>query len=273
MKFKTPKWVLLGPLVLFALLYVARAVIVATDDRTIPTVEVDRSGYQTIAIFGASGTAGDGILKAALADPDILKIHVITRRATPRMNEGVASGKVQVILHQDYTNYAAVRDQVADIDAVFWAVGTSSLGVDEGTYARIHVDFPMHFIEEWVDVSIRPHKSFHYVSSSDISENSRSMWARQKVRAEKSLFAFADAHALKVIAYRPDYIGPTPEEAHIGQDLLYWFFRPVGVAIRAAQIGQAMIEVSARRADFENGDKLGTASIIRYSDAYERRQR
>ena len=97
------------------------------------------------------------------------------------------------------------------------------------------------------------------------------MWARQKVRAENSLIEFAGNHTLKVIAYRPDYIGPTQEQAHFGQKLLFWFFRPVGAAVRARQIGQAMIEVSARVADFENGDKIGTLSIIRYSDAYERR--
>jgi len=269
---KILRWILLGPFVLFVLLYIAGAIMLATDDRSIPVLKGERAGYQTITIFGASGTAGDGILKAALADPDIEKIHVITRRATPRIEEGVGSGKVQMTLHMDYTDYTAVRDQVADSDAVFWAIGTSSIGVDEETYAMIHVDFPMRFVEEWADVSTKPDKSFHYISSSDISEDSSSMWARQKVRAENSLFAFANNHALKVIAYRPDYIGPTQEEAHIGQDLLFWFFRPIGAAIRARQIGQAMIEVSAREADFENGDKLGTSSIIRYSDAYESRQ-
>lgn len=98
------------------------------------------------------------------------------------------------------------------------------------------------------------------------------MWAREKVRAENSLFEFAEATKLRVIAYRPDYIGPTEEEAHVGQRLLYWFFRPVGAAVRAREIGQAMIEVTARGPEFENGDKLGTGSIVRYSDAYERRR-
>lgn len=97
------------------------------------------------------------------------------------------------------------------------------------------------------------------------------MWAREKVRAEKSLFGFAEGSNLRVIAYRPDYIGPTREQAHIGQDLLYWFFAPVNAAVRARQIGQAMIEVTARGPEFDNGDKLSTGKIIRYSDAYERR--
>ena len=258
--------------ILFAMVYAAAAIMLATDRRPISAFEGSRSEFQTVTIFGASGTAGDGILKAALADPDIKRVQVVTRRTTPRIEEGIASGKVQMIMHMDYTDYTAVRGQFADSDAVYWAIGTSSVGIDEKTYAKIHVDFPMRFVEEWVGVSSKTDISFHYISSSDISENSSMMWAQQKVRAEKSLFAFASGRKLKVIAYRPDYIGPTKEEAHIGQDLLFWFFRPVGAAVRARQIGQAMIEVSVRESEFENGDKLGTRSIIRYSDAYEQRQ-
>ena len=96
------------------------------------------------------------------------------------------------------------------------------------------------------------------------------MWARVKVEAENKLFDLASDTNLRVIAYRPDYIGPTEEEAHIGQKLLYWFFSPIGVAVKAAQIGQAMMEVTARGEEFSNGDKLSTQRIIRYSDAYEK---
>ena len=98
------------------------------------------------------------------------------------------------------------------------------------------------------------------------------MWAREKVRAEKTLFALAEGTSMRVIAYRPDYIRPTREEAHLGQDLLYWFFAPVGAAVRAREIGQAMIEITARGAELGNGTRIGTGRIIRYSDAYERRQ-
>lgn len=273
MKFPKLRRFFLTLFIVFALAYAAGAIMLAMDDRTIPTYQGDLAGFSTITIFGASGTAGDGILKAALADSNIEKVHVITRRATSRIEAGVASGKVQMTMHMDYTDYAAVRDQIADSDVVLWAIGTSSIGVDEKTYAEIHVDFPMRFVEEWVSVSNKPNISFHYISSSDISEESSMMWARQKVRAERSLFDFANGSKLKVIAYRPDYIGPTQEEANIGQDLLFWFFRPVGAAVRARQIGQAMIEVSARESEFQNGDRLGTMSIIQYSDAYEQRQR
>jgi len=271
MKLPRLRTILLTPLVLFALLYVAVAVRLAFDDTSAPPFEGAPVGHETIAVFGASGTAGDGILKAALANPDIRKIHVITRRVTPRIEQGVASGKVEMTLHMDYLDYTAVREQISEADAVYWAIGTSSFGVDEDTYGMIHVDFPMRFVAAWTDVSEKPDISFHYISSSDIAEDSSMMWAREKVRAERSLFAFAEGSSLRVIAYRPDYIGPTLEEAHIGQDLLYWFFAPVNAAVRATQIGQAMMEVTARGTLFGNGDIVGTGSIIRYSDAYEQR--
>ncbi|MGB5447884.1 MAG: hypothetical protein WBM80_03075 [Woeseiaceae bacterium] len=273
MRFPRIRTIALAPLILFALFYLGLAVFVLLDDDAVASLEGRSAGPHTVAIFGASGTAGDGILKTALASPDIELIHVITRRTTPRIDAGIASGKVIMTLHFDYLDYTAIREKIAPVDAVYWAIGTSSFGVDEETYAKIHVDFPVRFVREWLGVSENDNISFHYISSSDISADSRRMWAREKVRAENTLFEVAAYSKLRVIAYRPDYIGPTKEEAHIGQNLLYWFFAPVGSAVRATQIGQAMFEVTARASEFGNGDRLGTRSIIRYSDAYQRRQR
>jgi len=42
---------------------------------------------------------------------------------------------------------------------------------------------------------------------------------REKIRAEKSLFDFADGSNLRVIAYQPNYIGPTEKHVHLGQTL------------------------------------------------------
>jgi len=271
MKFPKLRYLFLAPLVLFALFYLAGVIALLSDNRTVAPLSGPSTSFESVVIFGASGTAGDGILKAALANPDIRTIHVVTRRMTPRIEAGVASGKVVAALHQDYLDYSAVHDRIAAANAVYWAIGTSSFGVDEQTYGLIHVDFPVRFVREWLSVSTAADISFHYISSSDISADSRMMWAREKVRAEQALFAIAKDSKLRVIAYRPDYIGPTPEEAHLGQDILYWFFAPVGAAVRATQIGEAMLEVTARGAEFANGDRLGTRSIVRHSDAYRRR--
>ncbi len=271
MKLPRLKTVLLTPLVLFAMVYIYGAISLAMDDSAVPIAVVVPAEPLSIAIFGASGTAGDGILKTAMASPDVGRIHVYTRRTTERIEEGVATGKVQMTLHQDYLDYSAILNDIADLDAVYWAIGISARGVDEETYGRIHVDFPMQFVASWLAVSDKPDISFHFISSSDLSEDSGMMWVREKLRAEKSLFGFAEGTKLRVIAYRPDYIGPTREEAHLGQDVLYWFFAPIGAAVRATRIGEAMIDVTVRGAEFANGRKLGMGSIFRYSDAYEKR--
>lgn len=263
--------VFLGLLGLLVAFYAFGALSLAMRDDSIETFTGVPATFETVAIFGASGTTGDGILKAALAAPEIETIRVFTRRVTPRMEEGVAAGKVQVTLHRDYLDYAPIHEQLTDVDVVYWAIGITARGTDEATYRRIHTDFPRRFVEEWTSVSTRPGISFHFISSSDISEDSGMMWVREKIRAEKTLFGFAEGTGLRVIAYRPDYIGPTEEEAHLGQRMLYGFFAPLGAAVKATQIGQAMIEVTARGAEFENGDKLGTWNIRRYSDAYEQR--
>lgn len=262
----------LVPLLLFAVFYVVALIFNMQRQNDSPVLEPVKTQHEIVAIFGASGTAGDGILKAALADSEIDQILVFTRRATPRIENGVVLGKVQMILHMDYLDYAAIRGKLSQLDAVYWAIGISSLGVDEETYGKIHVDFPVRFVSEWMSVGQKPGSSFHYISSSDISADSSSMWAREKVRAENSLFELAEGTGLRVIAYRPDYIGPTTEEANLGQSSLYWFFKPVGAAVRATQIGQAMIEVTARGSEFSNGDKLSTGKIVQYSDAYEKRR-
>ena len=169
MRLPRVRTILLAPLILFALFYVSLAVFVLLDDNAVAPLAADAASPRTVAIFGASGTAGDGILKAALDSPDVERIKVITRRTTPRIDAGVAAGKVIMTLHLDYLDYAAIHEQIADVDAVYWAIGTSSIGVDEETYGRIHVDFPVRFVTEWLDVSDREEKSFHYISSSDIS--------------------------------------------------------------------------------------------------------
>ena len=257
---------------LFLLFYAVGALV--HSQRETQEVDYVNSGAKpfSVAILGASGTAGDGILKAALASNDIDKIYVITRRTTERIEQGVSAGKVVKTLHQNYLDYANVKHILEAVDAVYWAIGISSLGVDEKTYGMIHVDFPVAFVDAWKSANPNRPKAFHFISSSDISEESTTMWIREKIRAERTLFSMAEESNLRVIAYRPDYIGPTEEEAHIGQQILYWFFRPVGAAVKAREIGQAMIAVSLRPSEFENGAKPNTREIIRYSNAQQRRE-
>ncbi len=232
---------------------------------------VDTSLHGTIAIFGATGTIGDGLLKAAMNDPDTDKIYVVTRRPSPRIEEGVASGRVTMMIHKDYQDYSGIAEVLSEVDTVFWAIGLSAVGLDEETYREIHADYPLSLVDEWLDASNKTSLSFHYVSGSAAKLDSRMMWAREKARAEAELTKLAAGSSLRAVSYRPFFILPTEAELHFGHRVLYAIFSPIKLAVTAQSIGDAMLEVSARGQQVPNGAILENADILGYSQAYESR--
>lgn len=256
---------------LFAIVYLVQFAINLRSEPPAPVRDADPERYRTVAILGSTGTAGDGLLKAALADPGVERILLLTRRLSPRIEEGIASGKVEATIHMDYLDYSAVRDVLAEVDTVFWAIGLSSLGLDQETYRRIHQEFPVRFVTEWMDARQGRDMSFHYISSNGAAVDSGTMWEREKALAEVALFDLAEGTDLRVISYRPDYIQPTDEQSNVGYDLLYWFLAPVNSAVKAVEIGQAMLEVTAGGTRFRNGAILSNRDIVGYSAFYRDR--
>jgi nucleoside-diphosphate-sugar epimerase len=249
----------------FAVVYLAQFVLNLRAELPTEVRDSDPERYRTIAIFGATGTAGDGLLKAALADPGVERIYLVTRRLSPRIEEGIARGVVEAKIHMDYLDYSAVRGVLESVDTVYWAIGLSSLGLDQETYRRIHMEFPVRFVTEWMDARQGRDMSFHYISSNGVAVDSGTMWEREKALAEQALFEAASGSGLRVISYRPDYIRPTDEQSNIGYDLLYWFFEPVNSAVKAVEIGEAMLEVTAGGQQFGNGTIIDNKDIVGYS--------
>jgi len=81
-----------------------------------PARELDTLRHETTAVFGATGNVGDGLFKAAMNDPGVKKIHVVTRRPSPRIEDGVASGLVTMTTHMDYLDYSPLREILAETD-------------------------------------------------------------------------------------------------------------------------------------------------------------
>ena len=227
--------------------------------------------HQVVAIFGATGTIGDGLLKAAINDPSVDTVRVFTRRPSPRIEQGIVAGKVEMIIHKDYLDYSAILDELVDVDAVFWAIGLSAVGLDDETYRQIHLDYPLRFLSDWLGVNSHDEASFHYVSGSGAKTESRMMWAREKARAEHELSQLAAKTNLRVISYRPAIILPTETEAHLGHRIGYAILRPIKAAVAAESIGQSMLEVSARGSEYPNSTILENKTIIDLSDTKRKR--
>ena len=70
----------------------------------------DKNANAVVMVFGATGSVGDGLLKAAIEDPNVKKVYVVTRSTSPRMEAGANSGKVEIRMHQDFTDYSSLAD-------------------------------------------------------------------------------------------------------------------------------------------------------------------
>ena len=68
-----------------------------------PNALRDSTANRVVMVFGATGSVGDGLLKAAMGDPQVETIYAVTRRMSPRLEEGSASGRIQVLMHKDFT--------------------------------------------------------------------------------------------------------------------------------------------------------------------------
>lgn len=241
----------------------------------VPTVDQSRddNANRIVMVFGATGSVGDGLLKAAIEDPDVEKVYVITRRSSPRITAGVASGKVDMRLHKDFTDYAPLADVLGEVDTVLWGLGTSSMNVDEATYTWIHVDFPVSFMKSWLSAKTplaktRP-MSFHFVTG--MGTDGSAHWAQQKRRAEQELAAMAEGTSLRTFSYRSAFVRPTSEQANAAHYILEALIRPGYLVIPGKELGHAMLEISARIEELPNGTLIDPADSIAYAKAYKHR--
>lgn len=228
----------------------------------------DSAANRVVMVFGASGSVGDGLLQAAMEDGDVATVHVVTRRTTPRIERGVASGRVQLHMHNDYEDYTALRAELSEVNTVLWGLGTSSLNVDDQTYTWIHVDFPVAFVTAWLEQRSSGPMAFHYVTGMGTDPEGDSHWAREKGRAEQELAALAAGTGLRTFSYRSAYIRPTREQANLLHYLGEWLLRPGYLVIPSRALGHAMLEISARTEELANGTLIDNADSIAYAEHY-----
>ncbi|RKG58818.1 hypothetical protein D7X30_14615 [Corallococcus sp. AB011P] len=151
-----------------------------------------------VIIFGATGMVGAGALREALSAPEVESVLSIGRQPC-----GVEHPKLRELLLNDLFEFAAIEDQLVGYDACIWAIGVSSMGLDEAAYARLTEELTL----VWARALLRlnPGLSFCYCSAG--GAGGRSMWARVRQRVEGALKSMPFRHAGAV---RPAFIRAGP---------------------------------------------------------------
>ena len=201
-----------------------------------------------IILLGATGMVGAGALREALEDPDVEAVLSVGRRSC-----GVQHPKLRELLLPDLFDFAAVEPQLAGWDACVWAVGISSIGLDEAAYARVTEELTL----RWARVLIRLNPSFSFCYCSATGADGGSMWARVRRRVEAELKEMPFKYAGCV---RPGFIQPGPgirSQVKFYQ-VLMTVFRPLfpplvwaapALATTSERLGRAMLRVVKGQAD------------------------
>jgi hypothetical protein len=151
-------------------------------------------------IFGATGMVGEGVLHVCLHHPEVESVLVIGRRPC-----NVTHPKLREILHKDFYDYSAIKEQLRGYNACYFCLGVTSIGKNADEYTHLTYDLTMAAARTIAEVN--QGLTFCYVSGTgtDSTERGRLMWARVKGRTENDLrkLPFKAAYA-----FRPGFIKP-----------------------------------------------------------------
>jgi uncharacterized protein YbjT (DUF2867 family) len=151
-----------------------------------------------IILLGASGMVGTGVLREALDAPGVEAVLSVGRRPC-----GVTHPKLRELLIPDLFDCSKVEDQLIGYDACIWAVGISSMGLDEAAYAKVTEELTL----VWARALLRLNPRFSFCYCSGAGAGGRAMWARVRQRVENALRSMPFVHAGAV---RPAFIRPGP---------------------------------------------------------------
>jgi uncharacterized protein YbjT (DUF2867 family) len=194
-----------------------------------------------VLIFGASGSAGGGVLQACLAAAAVTEVRAVVRRPLTATHP-----KLRPVLHQTYDDYSAIAEAFAGVDVCLYCLGKSSTQVaTEAEYRRLTYDFALAAARALWRGS--PSAVFQFISGASTRLDSRYMWARVKAETERDLLA--DGHPVN--CWRPAAIDGV---ASASEPLLFRLARPVvrvvfgpfrRLYIKAEDIGIAMLAATA----------------------------
>jgi uncharacterized protein YbjT (DUF2867 family) len=200
-----------------------------------------------VILFGATGMIGQGVLRECLLDARVTCVLAVGRASC-----GMRHAKLEEILVADLFDLSSVAERLVGFAACFYCLGVSSGGMSEAAYTRITLDLTIAVAA--VLLRANPRMRFCFISGAgaDGAEQSRTMWARVKGRAENALLAMPFG---EVTVFRPGVIQPLHgiTSRTLSYRVLYAALRPLMPVLRTAaprlvttteRIGRAMLHVA-----------------------------
>ena len=86
-----------------------------------------------VLIFGATGMVGQGVLRECLLAPEVAQVLVLGRNPSGKQHP-----KLYEIIHTDLYDYSNIEAELTGVDACFYCLGVSSVGMKEADYCLLY---------------------------------------------------------------------------------------------------------------------------------------
>lgn len=196
-----------------------------------------------VLITGSTGMVGEGVLHVALNHPDVEKVIILNRKSL-----GISHPKLNEIIHTDLYDLSKIEDQLTGLNACFFCLGVSSIGMKPEEYYKISYTLTLSMAATLS--KLNKEMSFSYVSGQGTvsSEVGGKHWSKVKGKTEYDLTKLPFKN---VFAYRPGFMKPIVglKNAHAYYKYINWIY-PIGKWVypngfnTLEELGLSMIEVS-----------------------------
>jgi uncharacterized protein YbjT (DUF2867 family) len=154
-----------------------------------------------VLIFGATGMIGEGVLHECLLNPRVASVLAPTRSPVSSVH-----AKLRVVQRTDFRDFGDLTSEFQRIDACFFCLGVSSVGMVEAKYRELTFDLTLAAARALA--AANPGAAFCYVSGegADSTARGKTMWARVKGETENAILALP----LNSFMLRPGFVRPRP---------------------------------------------------------------
>jgi hypothetical protein len=197
-----------------------------------------------VLITGSTGMVGEGVLLECLKHSDVEQVLVINRKPG-----GVSHPKLSEIIHSDFFDLKPIEQQLTGLNACFFCLGVSSVGMSKEEYSHITYDLTLTVAQ--LLAKLNPATTFCYVTGAgtDSSEQGSVAWARVKGATENALLRLFK----RAYMFRPGFMKATPGQNNVKSyyKFIAWLY-PIGRALYPAgfctlrEVGLAMINAASK---------------------------
>ena len=196
-----------------------------------------------IIVTGATGLVGAEVVREAIKNDAITSIIAIVRNPLD-----IKHDKLKVVQHRNYLDYELLANELKNADALLWCLGISQTQVSKEQYELITYDYTIAAAKAMAKYNADCKFIFLSGEGADLTEKSKTIFARVKGKAENELnsMKLKNLFVVRPAGIRP--INKNPNTAFSNKIMIPFFplleLLMPNYVISSVQLAKAMLNIA-----------------------------